>query len=227
MKYLLLLCLLLPIPNSAAEYSASPVQETAKIEADILNGKLAQRTEQALNTIFSVAEGELRKRGHEKEAYDLQMEWADKYRSEFHRFAESMGRDIGDHPDQIFSKWLDDKIDMLIFLLGMDVMKATHLIDLKVFNDTPKIVFRPCTFNMGSITIPRNEEYKNHFSYGEELYGLVPVTTYWVVYGVVTAASSGTGFVFFSGIIASGAEKLISFVTPKLSDTVFHKACGG
>lgn len=225
MKYALLLCAFLSCLSFADYGPFSPVQETAKIEQDILNGKLAQRTEQALNTIIAVAVGELRSRGHEREAYSLQMEWADTYKYQFRKFAEGM-EDIGDHPEQVLSKWLDQKIDMLTFMLGMDVMKATHLIDLKVFNDTPKIVFRPCTFGMDLITIPRSEEFKNHFSYGKELYGLVPVTTYWVVYGVVTAASAGTGFVYFSGIIGGVAEKLISFVTPSLSDKVFHKVCG-
>lgn len=226
MKVLFLVLFLFSLVSYADEYTTKPLSESAKIEQDILEGKLADRTQKALGNIIMTAAGELRKKGHSQEASQLESEWFDRYQFDFKVFASGMSSwDIGDHKP--LSKWLADKYEMLEIILGVEVCKRTHLSDLKTFNFAIPVVFRPCTFSMDAITDPRIDEYRNHFSYGSIYYGLVPVVTYWVVYGVVTASTMGTGFVFIAGAAGALAEKAIALVTPKLSDKVYTKFCGG
>lgn len=220
MKAVIFLMLFLCVPS----FSSVPMSESAKIETDIENGKLAQRTQKALDTVLGVASGELRRHGHYAEADNLDMEYWNTYRDAFMSYFMGEDRDIGDHKP--ISQWLADKYDMLELLLGVGVCKQTHLSDIKTFNFTIPIVFRPCTFPMDSVLGVRIDEYRNHFSEGDVYYGLVPVVTYWVVYGVTTAATMGGGFVFIAGIAGSLAERLIAIVTPNLSDKVFTRACG-
>lgn len=211
-------------PMSFSDYS--PLMESARFEQDIRSGrlkKLADKTDVALNTLIRVAIGELKKRNKIKEAQVLSDEWEYKYRNSFKTYIYS--RDIGDHAG--LSQWLTEKYRMLELILGKEVCKKTHLSDMHTFNHAIPVVFRPCTFPMDAVTIPRKDEYRNHFSYGEDYYGLTPVVVFWTTYVAVTAASSGTGFVYFSGMIANLAEKAISLVTPGLSDFVFKTACGG
>lgn len=202
------------------EYN-SPLQESASLEKDIQNGRLAARTALAMDTIMLQAQKELQKKDFVFEAEQLNIEWNETYKNSFRSFIAKMNdRDIGDHPDQVLSTWLEQQINMLIMLLGMPIMKATHLIDLKVFNDTIKIVFRPCTFGMNSVTGTRIAEYKRNFAEGAEIYGLLPVVSFW---GCV-AGTFSAGY----AIICSPVEFIIGrFAAPRLSDIVYKKACGG
>lgn len=202
----------------------SPLMESANLERDIKIGKMAERAEKALGTMLSVAEAELSKRGHARDAQVMDFEWNNQFKFTFRNFASGMNKDIGDHAG--LSQWLTDKYNMIEAVLGKDICKQTHLSDIKTFNHTIPVVFRPCTFPMDSVPGDRISEYRRHFSEGEELYGLVPVTGFWICYAAITFGSSGT-FVYFAGILSSIAEKAISFVTPDLSDFVYTKACGG
>ena len=201
----------------------SPLMESAKFEQDIKSGKLAERSEAAIDMLIKIGAAELKKRGYLLEAASMHAEWNSEFRYEFRKFAGVNGRPIGDHKP--ISQWLKDKYDMMEMILGVQVCKATHLSDLKTLNHAIPVVFRPCSFEMDGVNLPRKDEYRNHFSYDDIYYGLVPVVGYWGVYIAVTAGSAGTGFAFFSGLIASIAEKAISLVTPGLSDFVFEKAC--
>lgn len=223
MTKVLSLLLLFCFPVFSDNYG-TPLQHSARVEQDILNGKLAARTEEAMTNLIGVAYGELRKKGHKYEAETMQNEWYSTYRQMFRNYANAM-RDIGDHKP--LSQWLADKYTMLEMVLGVTACKQTHLSDIKTFNFTIPVVFRPCTFPMDAIGGERINEYRNHFSEGQTYYGLVPVTTYWVVYGVTTAATMGGGFMFVAGLAGSLAEKLIAVVTPKMSDKVYNKFCGG
>lgn len=212
-----------------SSHGQSPIEEepvvtslnqAAVFEKEIMDGRLARKTELALTTAILQAGKELRKRGYRYEADQMETEWFSSEQYVFRSYISKMSdRDIGDHPDQVLSKWLHDKITMLTFMLGMPVMKATHLIDLLVFNDTPKIVFRPCTFGMNSVTGSRKDEYRRNFAEGEEIYGLVPVVSFW---GCV----SGTISVGYT-IICSPVEFLIGrFAAPRLSDIIYERVCG-
>lgn len=208
-------------PEGANCRGTSPLMASAQLERDIESGKLSQRTEAALDMLIRVAEGELKKKGAILEGASMRAEWDQDIRYQFRKFVNS--KDIGDHAP--ISLWLSEKYQMLEFILGVEVCKATHLSDMHTLNHAIPIVFRPCTFPMDAVQGQRIDEYRRHFSHGQVYYGLVPVTGYWVVYASVTTASAGTGFIYFSGLIASAAEKLISFVTPGLSDKLYRAAC--
>jgi hypothetical protein len=220
----LALFLCLSINLIAVDERVSPLQESAKIESDILNGKLSMRTEKALNFVIITAAAELRKKGHKSEADRMEQEWNGFYRNQFRQYAMGMEmKDIGDHAP--LSQWLAEKYELLEAVLGVEVCKKTHLSDLKTLNFTIPVVFRPCTFPMDGLTLARVDEYRNHFSEGQHYYGLAPVTAYWIVYASVAGATMGTGFVFIAGIAGDIAEKLFALITPKLSDTIYKKAC--
>lgn len=201
--------------------ASDTTDRVASVEKDVLEGRLFIRSEQALNQLMKVAVAELAKKNKAK-AETLKTEWETKYRKMY--FVYENERDIGDHAP--LNKWLAEKYEILEFTLGMDVMKMTRLVDIKTFLYCPPVVFRPCKFPMDSVTIPRIDEYKNHFSYGEKYTGLVPVTTYWVTYAAITFGSSGT-FVMVAGLGAMAAEKAMMLISPKLSDKVFKARCGG
>jgi len=201
--------------------ASTPLQQASRIESDVLEGRLFLRSQQALSTMMKVAIAEL-ERKDPKKSKQLKTEWETKYRQMY--FIYETNRDIGDHYP--LNKWLSEKYEMLEFTLGMDIMRATRLVDIKTFLHCPQIVFRPCSFPMDSVTIPRIDEYKNHFAYGEKYTGLVPVTTYWVTYAAVTFGTSGT-FVFVAGLAGLAAERIMILISPKLSDKVYNRACGG
>lgn len=191
------------------------VQTAARLEQDILDGKLLTQTNIALSNLIRTAAGELRKRGHSYQGNQMETEWFDTY-----QYRLLKGRDIGDHGP--LSQWLADKYNMLEFLLGVEVCKALHFSDLKTFNYCIPVVFNPCNPEWDK------EEYKRHFSEGSVYYGLVPTVSYWVLYGACGAATMGTGFIYGCGLAGAISEKLVAmFVAPRLSDFIWDKACGG
>lgn len=205
---------------------ATPVQEAAALEAAIDNGELLQKTEKALNALFITAGGILRKKGYPNEAYDLEAEWFDRHQYDLRVYASSRG--LGDW--QPISTWLKEKTDMLTFILGVDLMKKTHLIDLVVFNHAIPVVFKPCNQPWSNA-----DEYRKHFSRdqdyqgnGHEVCALMPVVSYWGSYAGCMVGTIGTGFGIVCGIGAEVVERLVcKFVSDGLSDRVFNKACGG
>lgn len=213
--------LLLSIPVYATD-SVSPLQESARLEQDILNGRLAENVEKSLDALIHVAATEIRKKGHSFEADSLESEWFSTYKYSFRSFTNGM-RDIGDHAP--LSVWLAQKYDQIEFILGVQVCKNTHLSDLKTFNFTIPIVFKPCVFPMDNVSGDRMSEYRKHFSEGNTYYGLVPVTSYWITYAAITGATFGTGYVYIASLGATVAEKLIAMVAPKISDKVYERAC--
>lgn len=218
------LTLLLCLSINAHAKRTTPAREVARFEQDVLDGALPERTQKALNTLLGVAYGELTKRGHHAEAEKMISEWRSTYSEQFLLFASSSARDIGDH--QSWFPWLADKFQMMRFILGDEVMSATHLSDIYVFLYAPPVVFRPCSFSMDLVPGERIDEYRRHFNMGSSFYGLTSVVVYWGVYAAVTAASSGTAFVFISGIVATIGEKLYAnFVGGRLSDWVYNSAC--
>lgn len=222
---MLKLLVTLLISTSLFAADVYPLQESAKLEQDFLNGKMFSRVEKSLDAIMNVASNELINAGYILEGKSLQSEWYNQYRNEYEKFAYNR-HDIGDHPDQVLSVWLDQRIDQLTMLLGIQIMKQTHLIDLKVFNDTIKIVFKPCTFGMNQIGGNRIDEYRKNFNQDSLLFGLFPVTSFWVSYVACGAGTAGTGYVFVCGLVGDVAERVSAMVGGKLSDFIFTKSCG-
>lgn len=197
---------------------ATPVQQAAQLEQSILDGKLEEKSEQALGNLIQTAAGELRRKGHAQEADQMESEWFNTFRYTLRTFATS--RNIGDHKP--LSEWLAKKYDMLEFILGIDLCKKMHLSDLKTFNFCIPVVFKPCNPEWNK------DEYRNHFSKDPNYYGLLPVVSYWLGYGICVGASMGTGFVFVCGLLGDTVERLVGqFVSDGLSDRVYERACGG
>lgn len=200
--------------------ASKSVDYAAQTERDVMEGRLFLRSEHALAQLMKVAIAELAKKDKVK-AQTLKTEWETKYRAMY--FVYETERDIGDHYP--LNAWLAQKYNELELILGLDVMRLTRLVDIKTFLYCPQVVFRPCKFPMDNVTIPRIDEYRNHFAYGEVYTGLVPVTAYWVTYAAVTFGSSGT-FVYVAGLAGSLAERAVKLISPKLSDRVYTKRCG-
>lgn len=195
-------------PDPVFEVSDTSKRQIRAFKRDLEDGKLRNRTDDALNSLISFASYKLKQKGHRADAIKLQREWTTKWKGELLR----IGRAPGDHSHKPLSLWLQQKTDMLTLILGIEVMKATRLWDLVVINDSIPIVFS-CEDNVGE------DEFGTYF---------VPFTgviIYWVSWGTCTGLTWGTGF-FFCGPIAMGCEFLdTQFLAPKLNPTIWNWSC--
>lgn len=204
------------------------------ISRDLTRGQLpavAERTDQVINTLITLAARQMERRGHEAEAAQLRFEFGEKYRGFLVKMmaARARGeRNIGDHKP--LSDWLAKAYDKINAALGDTICGLLHLSDLKTLNFGIPVVFHPCDFPMDSVTGDRKTEYRRHFSGkadGEALDGFVPVVSYWLTWAICEAATWGGGwFIICSplGTLVEVAEE--RWLTPKLSDAIFEKACG-
>lgn len=223
MKFIILALL---VVLAGVANATTPVQDAAQLERDIDSGKLLEKTERAMNNLVITASGILQAKGFWNEAQLMETEWFDTHQHDLRVYAFSRG--LGDFAP--LSTWLKQKTDQLTFLLGVDLMKKTHLIDIVVFNHGIPVVFKPCNQPWSNL-----DEYRKHFSKdenfqgsGEEVCALLPVTSFWVSYGVCCGASLGTGFVMACGLAGTVVERLVcNFVSDGLSDRVFNRACEG
>lgn len=182
------------------------------------------RTERALSMLLKVAAGELRQKGFRGAAEDLEDEWENKYRAVLKEYTKEIySYDIGDHKP--LSQWLAEKYAVLELLLGVEACKRTHLSDLKTFNFTIPVVFRPCTFEMDLVLGERKAEYVKHFNEGEVYYGLFPVTAYWGAYASCGFATAGSGFVLVCGLAGTAAEKLAARVGDNIGERIWNRRC--
>lgn len=226
--FLMVFCVLL----QATELTESQKEEAdfrgrafaSEIKKDFENGsmqKLANRTDKALEYMVDRGTNELEKRGFYEEAYQYRHQFDSRFRGVLERSV--VTRDIGDHKPLI--QWLQDYYDILELALGVETCKALHLSDIKTLNHCIPVVFKPCTFEMDSVTIPRKEEYKNHFAEDDTYYGLMPVVVYWLCDIPCLFATSGVG-AMLCGPIASVAEYSVAkWVAPRVSDWIFERAC--
>lgn len=204
----------------------SYLQESANVERDVLNGKLHERAVKAIDAVIKLLSVELRKRGYKDKSERLDFEWNEVHRWTYEEYV-SGKRDIGDHPTQLLNQWIEEQVVMAEMVLGVSFCKTAHISDLRVLNATPRIVFRPCSFEMDHVQGERIDEYRRHFSRGSVYFGLVPVVTYWGSYIGCGFASAGTGFVYACGLVGELAENLMGhFVTDRLSNVIYKKACG-
>lgn len=211
-----------PLEKKHREFARQQTEILRKeVERDGLPA-LARRSDQALDNLVRRGVSELHKRGWHGLANQKQSEWERNYRGYLSMRVTGYG-DIGDHKP--LSQWLADFYDAIEEKLGVTICKALHLSDIKTFNYAIPVVFNPCTFDMGSVSISRKDEYRNHFAEGAVYYGLMPVVTYWVVDIACLFGTSGIG-VFFCGPIANFAEMACAeWIAPKLSDRVYDRAC--
>lgn len=182
---------------------------------------VAKRTDAALDRLIDRANYKMEQAGQSEFAYFKQSEWNRDFHGYLTRAFES--RHIGDHPTELLSQWLEDFYDKVEFTLGVEMCKNLHLSDIKTINACTKPTFKPCTFDMAAVTVPRKEEYRNHFAKdngGDELYGEIPVISYWATEIGLTAAGFPIPF------LASGVEYAMgNWIAPRLSDAIFDKVC--
>lgn len=203
-----------------------PRQIVQQLTWDIEEGRLPHVVDKALDMLIHTGAARLRAEGFDAEANQLETE----YETNYQNFIEKLSRerDIGDHPSQALSTWLDIAYAVLEAKLGLSTCKLLHLTDIKVINDSVKIVIHPCTFPMDFVTDTRMEEYACHFANSPH-YGsaLVPVVVYWVVQITCSAASMGAGWFFICSPLAMAGEFIMdSWIAPKLSDSLFTRQCG-
>lgn len=202
----------------------TPAREAARLEQDVLMGKMPDRVTYALEVLLNRASVELKKKGYKYEADQMMSEWRTKHKRTFLLYATASLRDIGDHA--ALNQFLGDKLKMLELILGTATMKATHLSDLYTFIFTPPIVFRPASFPMDGVSGERIDEYRRHFNEGGAYYGLVPVSLYWIATGACLVGTSGIGSILCGAAATVGEKLFATFIGPKLSDWVFNKANG-
>lgn len=209
-----------PIFANRYETYVNDIQED--IELHYLQGT-AKRTDFAIEAIIKRSVRSLRDQGFDEDADEIERDFP-QYRNYLQNMvAHSNGRDIGDHKPLI--TWLAVVYELIEFKLGVEVCKALHISDLKTINYCIPVVFKPCTFDMGSISIPRRDEYRLHFASGKVYWGLVPVITYWAIEVGCLAATSGAGS-FLCGLGATLGERVMgNRLAPGMSDWVFNRLC--
>lgn len=208
----------LHFPKAHQDYAKATVRALrSEIQKEGLHS-VARRTDAALDLLVERASKKLDEAGDSEYAYFKHTEWKRQYSGTLTRLMNA--RDIGDHPTQELSVWLEDFYEHLEFVLGIEVCKALHLSDIKTINCTVKIVFYPCSFLMDSVAGERIDEYRRNFAEGEVYYGLVPVLSFWAVEIAMMAGGIPVPFV------AGGVEFMMGkFVAPKLSDAIFTRVC--
>lgn len=202
-----------------------PRRAAYDLKDQIEQGELAARTDAAIAEIIRVAVIRLRTEGFSDEAW-----WTERiYDLEYKGFLTRMvsGRDIGDHKPLI--EWLANTLKMLEDKLGFETCKALRLTDIDVLNYGIPIVFRPCSFDMNAVQGDRIDEYRRHFAASPKYGGaLVPVVTFWTVDISCSVITYGAGWFFICAPLGNAAEWIMQkWIAPKLSDRIFHAACGG
>lgn len=182
--------------------------------------KLALKSDIALEGMVSRGVRALREAGDLDGAYWVESEYEREWRGAITRLSD---RNIGDHKPLI--QWIDTVYKRIIAVIGVPAAKALHLSDLWVLDMTIPVVFRPCTFEMDLVTIPRKMEYQNHFAEDPVYYGLVPTDIWWLVWVPCTLGSSGIGALFCSPIAMAAEFIMGRYVAPPLSDKVFDLSC--
>lgn len=225
-KILIALLASICLTSFAAQYKESDVKAIASQINDPKLLNLAQKTDKVIGLIISHAVETLHDQGFDRDAEEINMQ----YKSSYRGFVENMVSDthhIGDHKPLL--DWLAKTYATIESKLGVQTCKALHLSDLKTINFAIPVVFHPCDFNMDNLPVDRQSEYRRHFSKDDNsdaLYGLVPVTTYWIIEGACLVGTSGLGSIL-CGIGASGAEWFMgNSIAPSLSDALFNKICG-
>ncbi len=180
---------------------------------------IATYSDRALDALVNRACDELEKAGDTDYANYHRSDWKLNFSGLWHL---DDSHDIGDHPEEALSSWLDSFYAHVEFVLGVDLCRSLHISDIKSINDTVKIVFHACTFPMDAVLGSREDEYRNHFNEGQVYYGLTPVVVYWACEIGMMAAGAPVPFV------CSAAEfAYAKFLGGRLSDMIFSRACGG
>lgn len=176
------------------------------LKADLLNGRLAERTNIALDILLAVAVNKLKREGFEFEAEKIKKEWQENWFGYIVRV-----RDIGDHDPM--SEWLAVTYFKIESLLGPDLMAWLHLDDLWVLNHAIPVLFKPCSLEWDKV------EYKKHF---------VPACSVFAYWGTMIPCmvfTTGLGTFFCSPGAMLSENLMKKFIAPGLSDRVYEASC--
>jgi len=188
-------------------------REAYALQKDVLNGKLAKRTDKAIGAILARTVRELNKRKHYYEAERIEHEWRVYHRGFIYAIQASGGRDVGDHPGL---KFLIDVHKKAEDLLGETLCRGLRIHDLWTLAYTIPLVFK-CN---GNYFIDL-EEYTKHLS------PFVGIIGYWGAFIACSAATSGIGAFFVCPILSKGVEViLVRYIVPRIDNPLFKRACG-
>lgn len=226
--FLVVVMMGLPLPAAMSE-GEEPIMMTKDIEIStrtkmkakrygeqIENGRLAERTDQALDAMIRLAVYKLNRVGKKKDANILLREWEDQWSGYLTRT-----RGIGDHAPM--SAWLSEKYRMLEFTLGKDVVYTLRLSDIHTINHALPVVFK-CVDNVDEM------EYFLHFVHDDSASGpyrgLTPVVAYWTSFFACVGFTWGTGFMLCAPVSEGISWFVKSVIGPKLNEWAWKKACG-
>lgn len=203
-----------------AEVSNRTKRMAKKFEKEIKQERVEKKIHKGLDTLIKIAAYKLRRTGHKEESRLLLKEWSEQFSSKYlaSLYGVEENYHIGDYPS--VSQWLKDKMDMLGFVLGKDVLYNLRLSDIITFNSTPKTILW-CPVKVSE------EEYGLHWISDEEISvrGLAPTVSFWVSEAACLGASLSTGFLLCAPI-CSGVEWIVkTTVAPKTNHWMWDRAC--
>lgn len=195
-----------------ARASYSPIRELRAVRVDLAQGNLPKRTDQAIDALIKVAVVDLRARGHDHEADEIEGAYFDRFEGFLEIHAAGRGfLDLGDHKP--LSDWLAGVTEILRLLLGDTVMKMTHLDDLRILNYAIPVVFSPCT-----------PEWHDRLEYKKHFVPLSGVLAYWSLW-VACKVAGGWSIPMTCSAIGSLGENIMIYVfSGPISDAVFSLA---
>jgi len=177
---------------------------------------MAERTDRALDGLFKIAVMNLKRRGYYEEADYIQRGWS-RQKGQL-QVLHASARDIGDF--EPLMTWLAVAYEIIEFKLGYNLCYTLRISDLKTFNYTIPVVFKPCAHPLTDFT--------EHFVHDERYRGLCPVVAYWTTSITCSIATFGAGYFFICSPIAMLVE--LGFdkaVAPWLAPKIYNWACGG
>lgn len=209
------------------DYEASE-RKLRAFEADARDmGRIAERTDAALNAIFHIAVLNLKNYDFDSDAANIKSEWK-KHHGELQRIVAAQqyrGYDIGDFKGLI--GFIDSAYATIESKLGYQLTHTLRIDDLLTLNKV-NVIFNPCTYG--------EYEFTAHFCGDKHVNpgsphphrGFLPVVSFWctdIACGVMTFGAGIVGMV--CGPVAMLVEWGVdSKVAPWLEPKIYHKACG-
>jgi hypothetical protein len=202
----LILILIMCIPLLAPAIGKKKAEGYAyHLQEQLEEGRLAERTNFALDILLSTAYRQLKNDGHDDLANKIKTEW----KTDWNGYLMQV-RDIGDH--EPLSQWLAQAYKDIEAALGKGVCEFFHLDDINIINYALPVVFK-CSIAFDKI------------DYGQHFVPLTGVVTYWVSAGVCVLASSGLLSFFCSPIGMLAEHLMISFIAPPIGNKIYDAFC--
>jgi hypothetical protein len=203
-KLILILIMCIPLLSPAIGNKKAE-RYVAQLQQQLEEGRLAERTNFALDILLSVAYNKLKNEGHNELADKIKTDWKGTWNGYLMQV-----RDIGDH--EPLSEWLAQAYKDIEAALGKGVCEFFHLDDINIINYALPVVFK-CSIAFDKI------DYSQHFV------PLTGVVSYWVSAGFCILASSGLMSFFCSPIGMLAEHLMITFIAPPISNKIYEAFC--